>query len=251
MKRHYIYARVSTDEQDVATQVQECLRVAESQGVAVDPSLIYVDEAVSGTVPFCERPGGGALWTRAERGDVIYIAKLDRAFRSIVDCVTSMDAWGKRGVTLVVLQFGGMPLDMSTPIGSFLVTVIGAVAQLERDLISERTKESLSRIKREGKRYCRFAGYGFRWRRTEALTRKLKPQYVKEVDPEERALMKMLTAWRAQKRSYNDIRQYLAYSLKIPNKYGREWTNEAVRRLVLAEQALQEQENRNETSRAT
>ena len=77
---------------------------------------------------------------------------LDRAFRSILNALTEVQALKKHGIEFQLLT---MNIDTSYPIGEFFFTVVAAFAQLERQTISQRTKEGLRAAVKRGKRLGR------------------------------------------------------------------------------------------------
>jgi DNA invertase Pin-like site-specific DNA recombinase len=101
-----------------------------------------VEAGVSGGIPFAQRPEGGELWPTLQRGDVLVAAKLDRMFRSAVDCLTVADQLKQRGVSLYLLDIGNGGDDLSAGNGqsTFFLQIMAAVAQFERSRIGERIR---------------------------------------------------------------------------------------------------------------
>lgn len=154
----YGYARVSTDEQGrsglgLAAQRATIDAEAARHGWAVEHQA---DEGVSGSVAPEDRPALGAILDAIRPGDVLVVAKLDRLGRSALDVLRLADAARHDGWRLVACDLG---LDTGTPVGSFALTALAAVAQLERDLIAQRTREALAAAKRRGQRLGRPAAY--------------------------------------------------------------------------------------------
>lgn len=155
MKKVYGYIRVSTtDQADSGLGLQ-----AQRDAIDVEYRLkwgplgyewggVYEDAAVSGGKPFLSRPAGLKVSTTADAGDVILFSKLDRAFRSTVDCLQTTDVWRARRVRIVFLDFN---LDTETPVGEFTLTVMAAVARFERRRLGERTKEGLAVARSKGR----------------------------------------------------------------------------------------------------
>lgn len=71
--------------------------------------------AVSGGIPFQDRPEGGKLWQLVQRGDAVVASKLDRMFRSASDCLAVVEAFKQRGVSLYLLDLNGGPMAKSEP----------------------------------------------------------------------------------------------------------------------------------------
>ena len=78
--------------------------------------------------------------------------KLDRLFRNAVDCLSTVEAWDKRGVSLHLIDLGGSSLDGSSAVGRMFLTMLSGFAEMERNLIRERTSAALQHKKRQGQR---------------------------------------------------------------------------------------------------
>ena len=132
------YARVSTPDQDITGQL---MRLTEA-GAARS----YRD-VVSGRV--AERPGLAALLDYARAGDTLMVVRLDRLGRSLRELLTTVDDLKGRGVALVSLE---ERIDTSSAAGELVFHVFGAIAQFERRLIAERTRDGLRAARAEGRR---------------------------------------------------------------------------------------------------
>ena len=134
MKKVAIYARVSTDMQDVDKQVQELKSIALLQKYMVFD--VYSD-VVSGTKD--SRPELNRMMFDMRKGcfDTIMIYKLDRLGRSLKHLITICEEFHNKGIDLIVTSQG---IDTSTATGKLLFNILGSVAEFERELISERTK---------------------------------------------------------------------------------------------------------------
>jgi len=148
------YARVSTDEQ--ATEAQEMeLRAAGCETV--------VQEHGSGASR--ARPALSRLLRDISSGDTLVVVRIDRLARSVSHLLEVIEGLTEKGVHFRSLRD---PIDTTTPQGMFSLQVLGAVAQLERSLISERTKAGIKAAKAKG----RLPGNpGIRERRPEALAK--------------------------------------------------------------------------------
>jgi DNA invertase Pin-like site-specific DNA recombinase len=148
--KNAIYARVSTKdhEQNPETQLVQLRDWADRQDVEYQE---YVDYASGGNL---DRPAWKQLTTDWQRHkiDTIAVVRLDRAFRSVVDMHNCLAEWEARRVRFVSLT---QPVDTGTPAGRLLVTMLGAVAEFERDMIRERVRDGLARAKRQGTRLGR------------------------------------------------------------------------------------------------
>lgn len=135
------YVRVSTDKQGsdgLGAQAQsDAIRARYA-----DARLVV--EVASGAK---DRPELERLLVGLTAQDTLVLSKLDRLGRSTIDVIGKLNDLTDRGVTVVVLDLG---LDTSTPAGRFAATVLAAAAELERNLISQRTKDALAAAKRRG-----------------------------------------------------------------------------------------------------
>jgi DNA invertase Pin-like site-specific DNA recombinase len=112
---------------------------------------VVVEPGVSGGIPFAERPEGGKLWARLQRGDVVVAAKLDRMFRSAADCLTVVEAFKSRGISLFLLDLNGGADDVSgNGIARLFLTIVSAFAEFERDRIGERIRATKRAQKARG-----------------------------------------------------------------------------------------------------
>ncbi len=94
------------------------------------------------------RPVLAQLLKEIRAGDVLVVVRLDRLARSVSHLLEVIEGLEKKGAHFKSLRD---PIDTSTPQGMFSLQVLGAVAQLERSLISERTKAGLRAAKARGK----------------------------------------------------------------------------------------------------
>ena len=81
-------------------------------------------------------------------GDVLVVTKLDRLARSVADLMTMIQTLDRKSVGLRVLNLG---MDTHTPTGTLMLTVLGGVAQFEREMMLERQREGVARAKAAGK----------------------------------------------------------------------------------------------------
>ena len=132
------YARVSTSEQDTATQLQ-LLREAGCQKV-------FQEEASGGR---WERPQLQALLDFLREGDVVVVWKLDRLSRSLKDLLLIIERidQAKAGFKSLTEQ-----IDTTNPAGRMMMQMLGAFAEFEREMIRARTKAGLEAARKEGRK---------------------------------------------------------------------------------------------------
>jgi DNA invertase Pin-like site-specific DNA recombinase len=145
-----IYARVSTDKQKVDMQLAELRDFAKRAGWQVHEE--FIDEGY--TAKNTDRPAFKEMMDQARQRkfDVLLVWKLDRLSRSLKDLITTLDELGHLRVDFISYD---NKIDTSSPTGKLVFQIIGAVAEFERDIISERVKAGLKNAKRKGKQLGR------------------------------------------------------------------------------------------------
>lgn len=129
------YVRVSTVEQKLERQL-----------LAYTGADIVYSDKVSGKNK--ERPQLKAMIQDLKENDIVVVKSLDRLSRSTMDLLSITQEIESKGATLKVLD---KDIDTGTPIGKFFLTIIGAVAELERENINQRVKEGVAIAKEQGK----------------------------------------------------------------------------------------------------
>lgn len=114
------------------------------------------EEGVSGAVPLTDRPGGGALVRALVRHKAQHVValKLDRLFRDAADALNQSKAWDKAGVALHLIDVGGQTINTRTAMGRMFLTMMAGFAELERNLIAERTTAALQHKKDKRQAYA-------------------------------------------------------------------------------------------------
>ena len=135
------YARVSTEDQTC-----ENLRRTISARYAV--GKWFADDGVSGAIAATERPAMAALLAYVREGDVVVVAAIDRLGRNTIDVLNTVEALKMKGVSVVSMREG---FDLATPAGKLMLTMLAAVAELERENLKARQLAGLERAKAEGK----------------------------------------------------------------------------------------------------
>lgn len=152
MVRAAIYARVSTVNlgQDPSMQTRELEEYCQRRGWEVHDT--YVDNGYSGKKD--SRPNLNRMMQDAHerRFDVVVVWRFDRFARSVSHLLRALETFNSLGVQFVSLS---EQVDTSTPTGKMVFTVLGAVAELERNLIVERVRAGLRHARAKGKRLGR------------------------------------------------------------------------------------------------
>lgn len=137
------YGRVSTINQNTDNQKLEL----EKAGYQID--YWFEDTGISGKTSANKRPQFMALLDKIRDGETLVVSKLDRLGRDAIDVLQTVKNLSKRNIKVIVHQIGST--DLSSPAGKMLLTMLAAVAEMERDLLIERTQSGLERAKSEGK----------------------------------------------------------------------------------------------------
>lgn len=148
--RARLYVRVSTERQETDQQEHALIEAARLQGWEVIETVREVESSGK------RRPAKEALLERLNPGEVLLVYSLDRFARSSVECLMDVTALGARGVHFRSVRESA--IDTTTPMGKFMLAVLAAVAELEREMIRSRVRAGLERVKRNGSRSGRPIG---------------------------------------------------------------------------------------------
>lgn len=149
----YGYLRVSTDKQDCDNQKIGVEELAKKQGVPIESWII--DDGVSG-IKEPEKRKLGKLLKRIKSGDVIICSELSRLGRRLFMVISILEHCMKIGVKVLTVKDG---YELGDNVQSkILAFAFGLVAELEREMISKRTKEALQRRKMNGQAIGRMKG---------------------------------------------------------------------------------------------
>lgn len=162
-----LYVRVSTEEQTTEQQIAPLLRRCEQEGW----EYRIFEEKISGAKETRPQLDLMLQSIRTKECKALMVYKLDRLGRSTQHLLQILGELRNKGVPFVSLTEG---FDTNTPMGQFALTIMAAMAQMERELISERTKQKLAYLKSIGrhigrpkgakdKKPRRKAGYNLRW----------------------------------------------------------------------------------------
>jgi DNA invertase Pin-like site-specific DNA recombinase len=147
--RAALYARVSTDEQDLRPQVESLTAYAAQRKWKI---TAYSDQGISGAQS--SRPALDRLMAAARAGrlDVVLVWKFDRFARSTQHLLEALEVFRAHGIQFVSLTEG---IDTSTAAGKMVFTFLAAVAEFERELIRERVRAGMAAARVRGKSFGR------------------------------------------------------------------------------------------------
>jgi DNA invertase Pin-like site-specific DNA recombinase len=149
MKRVVFYMRVSTVDQHPETQLLDLRQMAAQRGYEIAKE--YTDR-ISGVK--ARRPGLDEMMRDARRGrfDVVLVWACDRVARSTRHFLELLDEFNHLGIEFVSFR---EQIDTGGPLGRAIVVIIGAIAELERNLIVERVRAGMRRARLEGRQIGR------------------------------------------------------------------------------------------------
>ncbi len=146
------YLRVSTDKQTILNQKSEVINFCKRQDIQV---TTWCTETVSGTKKENERQLGGLL-KRLQKGDVLIITEVSRLSRKMLNIMNIIHQSIEKGITIYSIKEG---YKFDTSINSqVLAFAFGLCAEIERTLISQRTREALARRRASGMKLGRPKG---------------------------------------------------------------------------------------------
>ena len=194
----YGYLRVSTDKQSLENQKFEINRYCNKENISVDR---WVTETISGTKNFEERKLGKMI-KKLNKDDVLVCSEISRLGRNLFQIMMILNICMQKGIQVWTIKDNyRLGMDIQSKVLAF---AFGLLAEIERDLISQRTKEALARLKAEGKKLGREKG---------SLNRKHK------LDGKQEEIKRMLS----QKISQNKIAKLFGVSRLTMNKYVRQY----------------------------
>lgn len=215
------YVRVSTTRQSqegcsLAAQAERIRAWAASHGHPL--GAMFEDAGISGATTDA-RPGlQQALDAVCATGGVLVVYSLSRLARSTRDAIDIATRLERAGADLVSLSEA---IDTTTATGKFMFRLLAAVAELERDLIAERTAASLAHLKAQGRRVSGRVPFGFDLQADGTLV----------VNEAEMLVVEALQERRAAGMSWNALAAWLTAE-GVPAKAGGRWRGDAVKAIV-------------------
>jgi DNA invertase Pin-like site-specific DNA recombinase len=221
MDKAICYIRVSTEEQarggvSLEAQEEKVLAYCKMQGLEI--LEIVREEGVSASKPLASRPGGARVVEALSKGKASHVValKLDRLFRDAVDALSRTREWDAKGVALHLVDMGGQAINTSTAMGRFFLGTMAGFAELERNLISERTSIALAH-KRNNKQAYGPTPFGY-----------IRTGDLLEESPGELSLVKNIREHKENGWSLRKIAEWLN-SMGAPTKKGGRWYASTVR----------------------
>ncbi|MDR0981754.1 MAG: master DNA invertase Mpi family serine-type recombinase [Culturomica sp.] len=179
----YGYIRVSTDKQTVENQRFEIQRYCRNNKMDIDD---WIEETISGTTNVFDRKLGDLL-KKLKYGDILICSELSRLGRNVMMIMSLLNECMSNGIKVWTIKEGyRLGDDINSKVLAFAFSLS---AEIERTLISQRTKEALARKRAEGVRLGRPTGFKTNHERLVRNERKIKELLIKKVTYKEIALV--------------------------------------------------------------
>lgn len=155
---NYYYTRVSTEGQNVSRQIENFKSIGE-----VTTQNIFIDK-IQGNIPFLERPEASRLFDivteQPNPKATIVIDSIDRLGRNLIDILNTIELFTQNGINLRSLKEGFQTLvnGKENPMAKIVISVMGSIAEMERNRIKERQAEGIRIAKAHGKYKGRMPG---------------------------------------------------------------------------------------------
>lgn len=221
------YVRVSTEEQadsGLGLEAQRRRIISYCSMKNLELAEMFCDDGVSGSKPLKKRPQGVKLLSSLRKAKpVVVIAKLDRIFRSVLDCTSTIEHFDKMGVGLISLA-ENFDTSQSNPFARAMLQMVSIFAELERSLIRQRTWEAMNVKRLRGERISHNPRYGYEFT----------PDYLVVECKHEQEVVKQIREMRGDGMSLQKIADCLN-AKQIPSKCGVRWCHPAVRSVLSQE----------------
>ena len=145
-----LYCRVSTTDQHPENQIRALREMAERNEDIV--GFEFVDKGISGSKKDREALNQMMSAARSRKFSKLYVVSIDRLSRSTKDLIETVETLNSLGVTIV---FQRENIDTTSAMGQFFLTVLGSIAQLEREIMVSRIRQGIDRAKAQGKKMGR------------------------------------------------------------------------------------------------
>jgi len=219
-----IYCRVSTEEQALmghSIKAQQDKLTQYCQAMGLNIYKVYIDEGVSGGKPLHSRKAGKDLADDIKQNKITHIFSysLSRLFRDLVDGLTNIRLWDKKGISLVLLDVGGSLLDTSSAMGKMMLSVMLACNELEKNLVGERVS-LVHQNKIANKKVWTRSVYGYNRSGDDLIP-----------NDYELGVVSKMKAWRSSGYSYQRIANILNRA-SVPTKEGKSWFPMSIKQVL-------------------
>ena len=145
-----LYCRVSTNDQHPENQVRILSDLAVKNGAEVVST--FIDKGISGVKKDRDALNQMLSAARSRKFATLYVLSIDRLSRSVKNLIETVETLNDLGITIV---FQRENIDTKSAMGQFFLTVLGSLAQFEREIMRERINAGIARAKSQGKKMGR------------------------------------------------------------------------------------------------
>ena len=145
-----LYCRVSTNDQYPENQVRILSDLALKNGAEVVST--FIDKGISGVKKDRDALNQMMSAARSRKFNTLYVLSIDRLSRSVKNLIETVETLNDLGITIV---FQRENIDTKSAMGQFFLTVLGSLAQFEREIMRERINAGIARAKSQGKKMGR------------------------------------------------------------------------------------------------
>jgi DNA invertase Pin-like site-specific DNA recombinase len=145
-----LYCRVSTTDQYPENQVRVLTDLAEKNGAEIVAT--FIDKGISGVKKDRDALNQMLSAARSRKFNTLYVLSIDRLSRSVKNLIETVETLNELGITIV---FQRENIDTKSAMGNFFLTVLGSLAQFEREIMRERINAGIARAKSQGKKMGR------------------------------------------------------------------------------------------------
>jgi DNA invertase Pin-like site-specific DNA recombinase len=192
------------------------------QGQGFQLVEVFTDGHDSADTPWLDRPAGSQLANGLASGDTV-VADGRSIWTTADDLLSAVRDWNARGIILNALVSSDAVLSTADSGGEAMERALQAFAELRRNFRSEATTLGMQEKKQRGEKYCRHAGYGYRWRNGRRVP-----------NESEQAVISWIVEWREDGQSWYAIAARLLRE-GVKTASGNEWSPSRVRRAYLTE----------------
>ena len=150
MTKVALYCRVSTTDQYPENQVRVLTDLAEKNGAEIVAT--FIDKGISGVKKDRDALNQMLSAARSRKFNTLYVLSIDRLSRSVKNLIETVETLNELGITIV---FQRENIDTKSAMGNFFLTVLGSLAQFEREIMRERINAGIARAKSQGKKMGR------------------------------------------------------------------------------------------------
>ncbi len=227
--RYLIYTRVSTGKQDTETQIRLCLEYLKSKHFNTTYAYEIFDEGdLTSTLPMHKRPQLVKMLDSVTKDDIILVYELDRLARDVLEQVMIY--------RVITRQKMASLHSLNDNCDELTITIMGAIAQKQRERTQAKTKEKLNTKRLKGERYSRHLPYGYKMHETHKVPIRVGNEIVYKLGvlvrcPEEEKALQLMQECLDMGMSYGTIANYIN-DQGYKNRLGNPWHKSSVHHLL-------------------